>query len=479
MDIFISAFFILFLMVIFLVFFLWTKLQMISILKNNISHLNQTIEELDHQAKLIVKSDMELKLYQNEVDDKLNKLTLLKNLILSSVHILDREELFAQINEKIINDIGFRKGLILSLKNDQIKFNAGFNPAEIAAVKNFILHWKEALASNILLTEDSEICKDLASDLGSHYFLMSPLSARENIHAVFIVSDFIFSTDIRAGEKEIFSIICMYLGQCLDNVQLFEDMYQAKDELEKKIKERTNELVKSLREIEVISKTKSDFISSVSHELRTPLTSVKGFSSLLIAEKFGQLPPEAKKRLEKIDSNVNKLVDMVNILLDISRIESGKTEVKIAPGDIIKLINEVGDLLSPQMQAKNISFKIEAPGILNVYMDKNLIERVFINLINNSLKFTPQNGKIIVQCAIKENKALISVADTGCGIPKDDLEKVFQEFYRTRVTEGIQGTGLGLSLVKKIIDTHKEKIWVTSELEKGTTFYFTLRLGEN
>jgi signal transduction histidine kinase len=287
-------------------------------------------------------------------------------------------------------------------------------------------------------------------------------------------------TDVRRAEKEIFSIICMYLGQCLDNIQLFEEIYNAKDELEKKVKERTNELVKSLREIEAISRAKSDFISNVSHELRTPLTSVKGFSSLLVAEKFGKLPEEAKKRLETIDENVDKLVNMVNTLLDIARIESGKTEVKIAPADIAKSIRDSGEFLSPQMQTKAIKLVLDIPDTLLVYMDKNLIDQVFINLIGNAVKFTPNEGQITISAKVNGNQAIIAVSDTGYGIEKENLEKIFQEFFRVDNTINVQakGTGLGLSLVKRIIEIHKEKIWAESETGKGSTFYFTLKLAK-
>lgn len=463
--------------VVLLSFFLLDKLQVISILKKNINHLAQSVGELQQQTKLIVKNDMELKLYQEEVEDKLNKLTLLRNLILSSVYILDKEKLFSQINEKTINDLGFKKGLILNFDDLKIETNIGFQSQEIEVIRHFLTANKKALISTPMLSGDLEICKNLSSQFQN--FLIASVNGRENIHAIFILSTLFSPIVIRRAEKEIFSIICIYLGQCLDNIKLFEDLYLAKDELEKKIKGRTNELIKSLREVEVVSKAKTDFISSVSHELRTPLTSIKGFSSLLVEEKFGKLPLEAKKRLQKVDENVDKLVDMVNILLDISRIESGKTEIKIALSDVVKLIKDVGDFLSPQMQTKEIRFNVDTPENLNVYMDRNLIERVFINLINNSLKFTPPGGAITIKCNIQNSQAIIAVSDTGCGITKEDLEKVFQEFYRTQTTQKIQGSGLGLSLVKRIIDTHKEKIWVESEPGKETTFYFTLRLGEH
>jgi len=171
-------------------------------------------------------------------------------------------------------------------------------------------------------------------------------------------------------------------------------------------------------------------------------------------------------------------MSIVNTLLDISRIESGKMEVKIAPFEITKLIKDVTDFLSPQIQAKKLSLSFNFPQNLTAYLDKNLIERVLINLINNAIKFTPNDGKITLKCIQKDKQAIISVSDTGCGMKASDLEKIFQEFFRAShpSTTQIEGSGLGLSLVKKIIDTHKEKIWVESTLGQGTTFSFTLRI---
>ncbi|MFA5008276.1 MAG: ATP-binding protein [Candidatus Omnitrophota bacterium] len=465
--------------VVFLVIYIINKLQFINILKKNIEYLNKTIRELDYQAKLIIKGDMELKLYQEEVEDKLNKLTLLKNLIISSLHILDKENLFSQIDDKTINDLGFKKGLILAMEGE-VKLNAGFESGEVDIIKDFVKYKKNFIQAMPLISADTEVGSELITALQTKDFLIAPIKAREKIYAVFILAELVIPTDVRRAEKEIFSIICMYLGQCLDNIQLFEEIYNAKDELEKKVKERTNELVKSLRDIEAISKAKSDFISNVSHELRTPLTSVKGFSSLLVAEKFGKLPEEAKKRLETIDDNVDKLVNMVNTLLDIARIESGKTEVKIAPADIAKSIRDAGEFLSPQMQAKGIKLVLDIPAALSVYMDKNLIDQVFINLIGNAIKFTPSGGQIKLCAKAAGSQAVITVADTGYGIEKENLENIFQEFFRVDNTINTQakGTGLGLSLVKRIIEMHKEKIWVESEIGKGSTFYFTLKLAK-
>ena len=464
-----------------LILYTMSKLQTISSLRVKINHLDKIIKDLDQQAKLIIKGDMELKLYQQEIEDKLNKLTLIKNLIISSIHILDKEKLFPQINEKILNELGFRKGAILDFPDLETKVTIDFGEGEIAAIKNAFKHKRELLKEIQLLSPEAALYKQLLYELQTSKIIAAPIKARDRIYAIFIASDPTVATDIKKSDEETVLIICMYLSQCLDNINLFESLHHNRDDLEKKIKERTNELVRSLRAIEEISKAKSGFISSVSHELRTPLTSVKGFSSLLVDEKFGKLPEEAKNRLMKIDENVNKIMAIVNTLLDISRIESGKMEIKIAPFEIAKIIKDVIDFLAPQIQAKEIDLKLDIPEKLNVYMDKNLIERVLINLVDNAIKFTPRGGKIEVSCKKENNLATICVSDAGCGIKKDDLKKLFEEFFRAEVPAGSEakGSGLGLSLVKRIIDTHKERIWVESEVGKGTSFYFTLRTTEN
>lgn len=478
LDPLVTLIFIFFGIIVFLIFYIIGKLQNVSTLKKDLSRANRTILNLDQQAKLIIKSDMELKLSQQEIGSELTKLTLIKNLLLSSIHTLDKETIFSSINKEIITALGFKKGLIIDFHDDKEKVNIGFDAPDTELFKGVFRHKKELLKDVQILRSSSEIYKDLFPTAGTKDILIAPIKARESVYAVFIVSDLNLHAEIKKSEEEAFLIVCMYLSQCLNNIQLFEDLYHTKDNLEKKIKERTNELVKSLRAIEVISKTKSNFISSVSHELRTPLTSVKGFSSLLVGEKFGKLPEEAKERLLKIDGNVNKLMAIVNTLLDISRIESGKMEIKIAPFEITKLIRDVADFLAPQAQAKKIELSFELSESLNAYLDKNLIERVLINLLNNAIKFTPSGGKITLRCIRKDKQVVISVSDTGYGMKEEDLEKIFQEFFRasnSAITQ-IEGSGLGLSLVKRIIDTHKEKIWVESKLGKGTTFSFTLRI---
>lgn len=455
--------------------------QKLLFFKQEVEHLKSSIKNLDHQAKLIIKNDIELKLYQEAVNDKLRKLSFLKNFISASLNILDREKLFSQINREVIRAMKFEKACIVTFQDLETIVNLDFTSQELTSLKQFIEKNRDIFATTPLISSNSGVAQELKEVLSAREFLISPIVSGAKIYAIFCLYKCSLPEGMSEAEEEVFSIICMYLGQCLDNIKLFEALYRTGEELEDKVKEKTLQLTKTLKEIEDVSKMKSEFISSVSHELRTPLTSIKGFSSLLVGEKFGKLPPQAKERLKKIDENVNKLVDMVNTLLDISRIEAKKIEVKIAPSDICKLIQDVVDFLMPQAENRGVSLVANTPPALMVLMDSNLIERVLVNLINNAIKFTPPEGKIEVKCVREGSKAKILVSDTGYGIPPEDLENIFREFYRVNDPKHrqIKGSGLGLSLVKRIIETHKEKIWVESEVNKGTTFYFTLEVAEN
>ncbi len=283
--------------------------------------------------------------------------------------------------------------------------------------------------------------------------------------------------DVTQGDTELISILADQIGQAVENARLFEQAYRAQQALEAKVQERTKQLSSALSDVQTISRNKSEFISAVSHELRTPLTSIKGYAALLIAGTIGEIPLKVKERLEKINKQSDNLVDLINNLLDISRIESGKTEMKLTPHLIYPIVENVHDLLVPQMKDKNILFvnKIPAnsPAVL---IDVGQIERVFINLINNAIKFTHDGGSIKLTALSESDKTTFSVSDTGIGISKENINQLFNEFYRieNEINQNVKGTGLGLALCKKIIEAHNGQIWVESQLGKGTTFFFTL-----
>lgn len=461
-------------------FYIVKKLQTISDLKKKNQLLNNSLERVDQEAKLILESDMDIRLCQLEVENV--KISAIRKLLFATSSLLDKEALFSQIDSNLIENLGFRNCLLLNFSDLSKLKQIGFQPQEVDLIKNVLLPKKQLFKEKRLLSsQKSETCKIISSKLKIKNILIAPVKSGNTVHCLFIVGKLTEAGVVTVSMKEALMIVCLHLAKCLDNINLFEQAYRTRDELENKIKIRTNELVLSLQKVEAVSKTKSDFISSVSHELRTPLTSVKGFSSLLASEKFGKLPEKAKDRLDKVVKNVDKLMDIVNTLLDISRIESGKIDMNIVPHNIVLTIKNIADFFEPQSQEKKIPISVDTPPQLFVFMDKDLIERVLTNLLNNALKFTPAEGKIKISCQSKGEKAIISITDTGYGISEENLNKIFQEFYRVKEIEkkAIKGSGLGLSLVKKIIEGHGEKIWAESKVGKGTTFFFTLTKKKN
>lgn len=228
----------------------------------------------------------------------------------------------------------------------------------------------------------------------------------------------------------------------------------------------------------VIDEMKSDFISLVSHELRTPLTSILGFSSYMLTGKMGQVADNQKTALESIHRQAKRLSAIISDFLDVSRIESGKIEMKKEPIQVLQIAGRVMEDLRPQANEKSI--RVEARSESNEPMialgDEQRVAQVLTNLVGNALKFTEREGAIDVVLSRQNGSVLCRVKDTGCGIPPDELDRVFDRFYQVEkvVTRKSGGTGLGLAIVKNIVEAHGGQIWIESELGQGTQVSFTL-----
>lgn len=219
---------------------------------------------------------------------------------------------------------------------------------------------------------------------------------------------------------------------------------------------------------------KEEFLHSITHDLRNPLTAIRGFIRLFQSGQTGPLNPMQMKMLETMDKASLRLTNMVNDILDLARLESNRLILHIEPSELNIIANRVMELFTPQTKTSNIKLAVKVTGDIPAYeIDPNLIERVFVNLVGNATKFTPDEGSISIHIREENDHIRCSVEDTGEGIPKDYLETVFDKF---RQVEGHfkGGAGLGLTICKRIVEAHKGKIWVESEIEKGSSFIFTL-----
>lgn len=237
------------------------------------------------------------------------------------------------------------------------------------------------------------------------------------------------------------------------------------------------ELIKARKDAEFASMAKSEFITNMSHELRTPLNSVIGFSDLLLSEAFGPLNSRQGKYVTNILKSGKHLLEIVNNLLDISRLETGDEELQYENVSLGPLMDEIRAVLYPLAANKNITLESRRDSLLqSVEADRTKLKQVLYNLLSNAIKFTPERGKISVNAKKKGNMAEISIKDTGIGIPEESLEKIFQPFVQadSSTSREYGGTGLGLHIVKSFVELHGGEIRVESEYGKGSTFTFTL-----
>lgn len=237
------------------------------------------------------------------------------------------------------------------------------------------------------------------------------------------------------------------------------------------------------REIE-LSRSKSEFITIAAHQLRTPLSGIKWTSEMLLNQELGQLNPQQLDGLKQINDNTGKLVELVDDLLDVSKIEEGKFGYVFEKADLIKIIEEV--VTAHQEMAKQYKVKIvfnkPSTNLPLILMDKDKISIVIQNLIENAIKYNVENGEVRINVELLKDKPFIqvSVEDTGIGISQKDLVKLFTKFFRSQDTlkKETSGSGLGLYISKNIIKRHGGEIWANSIEKRGSTFYFVLPTDE-
>ncbi len=233
---------------------------------------------------------------------------------------------------------------------------------------------------------------------------------------------------------------------------------------------------------EEANRTKSEFLATMSHELRTPLNSVIGYSDTLRSKIFGPLNERQLKYLTNISISGNHLLNLINDILDISRIESGDISLFIETVYIEDIFEDVKNIAIPLATSKNISLEFSAkPSDMSINVDKIKLKQILHNLVNNALKFTPENGHVKVEARKSRSLTEISVRDNGIGIPEDKLEIIFEPFKQidSSLSRKYSGTGLGLMIVKKFVEMHGGEIRVKSELTKGSTFTILLPVKRN
>jgi len=251
--------------------------------------------------------------------------------------------------------------------------------------------------------------------------------------------------------------------------EIIDDSRWAVEKANKGIRKLYKDLEQKNEELKKLDDLKDEFISTVSHELRTPLTTMKEFTAILSDEIPGKLTNDQKEYIGIVKDNIDRLSRLVEDLLDISKIADGKLKLKKTSVDINHLAQNVVSTLKPEADKAKITLKTSfAKASIDVNLDSDRVIQVFTNLLGNAIKFTPENGQVIVTIKDNETEIKCSVTDNGIGIAPENFNKLFGKFQQLEheAGPGHKGTGLGLAITKRIIELHNGTIWVESKLKK-------------
>jgi signal transduction histidine kinase/DNA-binding response OmpR family regulator/CHASE3 domain sensor protein len=238
--------------------------------------------------------------------------------------------------------------------------------------------------------------------------------------------------------------------------------------------EKQKELSFSNAELEKGSRLKSEFLSDMSHELRTPLNAVLGFSELLISDTYGKLNDAQRERIGDIAAAGRQLLTLVNDILDLSRIEAGRVELKLAPIDLRGPIEDALSLMAPIADVKKVRISADISESLRAVADPDRLRQIVVNFLSNAIKFSPADGVVSLTARARDEKVRIEVKDRGVGISREDAKKLFAPFSQLKAGKVAGGAGLGLSISRRLVELMSGEIGVESEVGKGATFYFTL-----
>ncbi|MGO8987535.1 MAG: ATP-binding protein [bacterium] len=257
-----------------------------------------------------------------------------------------------------------------------------------------------------------------------------------------------------------------------------------------RLRDFADQLEKANQELRRIDSMKSEFVSVASHELRTPLAAIKNAVQLVLKGTAGNINENQSKFLSMAERNINRLTNILNDLLNLSRIESGRIEMKFENIGLKGIIELTASSLKPHADGKSIKIDMEINEPLPpIYADPEKMEQILTNLIGNAIKFTPEGGRILIAAQFLPHdgksgygdRVTVSVKDTGIGIPSDHLDAIFEKFHQVEssLQRSVSGTGLGLAITKGLVEAHQGKIWVESELGKGSTFTFSLPISQD
>lgn len=377
----------------------------------------------------------------------------------------DRHKLFPEA----ITQVHFTDQIRKLLPQDFSKYYADVRTADtlaVRAVKEGIITKSDKLTDFISPPVPTPIVYTIQKLIRAHGFMAIPIYSENEIVGclIFLTQDSV--EDLNENDINMMKALADQTGIIYRNIELVRKIQEANTELEE-----ANEHLKQL------DKAKSEFVSIASHQLRTPMTGIRGYLSMMVSGDFGRIPKEIKQLLEKLLDASQKMIQLINLFLDVSKIESGNLQLSRGPHQIEEIINRAIEVLGKIAKDKKLklTFKKPAKPLPTMQIDDKVFD-VVSNLIDNAIKYT-EKGSITVTAEKIDGDIKVSVKDTGRGIPPDEAKNLFNKFVRGYGIAQVNpdGSGLGLYVARRLTEAHGGKIWVESEgTGKGSTFAFTI-----
>jgi predicted ATPase/signal transduction histidine kinase/tRNA A-37 threonylcarbamoyl transferase component Bud32 len=400
------------------------------------------------------------------------------------------ENLLDQLVRIILRSAGGQKGCLILHSNRGLVVEVEIEGEGdlVLQSKNTLLEQSNershAIVNYVARTQQSVVLDDAANEgrfITDPYvlakkpksILCAPLVYKGDLTGVVYLENNLATGAFTADRLEMVKLLCSQAAIALENARLY-------GQLEDRVAKRTRDLQKATIEAEQANRAKSEFLANMSHELRTPLNAIIGFSELLEDQIFGKLSDTQLKHVSHVLSGGRHLLQLINELLDLAKVESGKMELEVSGLDLKQLLDSSLFLIKEKADRHGTQLDLFFDPVLlhqRVHADETKLKQIMFNLLSNAIKFTPDGGKIRVEASKKDGFLILRVADTGVGLKPEDKERIFEVFEQVEASRlgKLGGTGLGLTLTRRLVELHGGKIWVDSEGPgKGSAFTFTL-----
>lgn len=406
------------------------------------------------------------------------------------VTIYDLDRLMGYLAETFSNTLEMKRVALVLANQAEYSLSAskGLSPQDESSFK---LDAKNAMIAFLKENKIPQFVELMDTEVEFRKFLKKinmqialPFVFKENLLGVCFLGGRDFEYHYKEEDIDILRALANQIAVAIQTALSFKEIQDLNTSLDQKVRKRTEELQNTLKELnesyqklQELDRAKMEFFANVSHELRTPLTLILAPMESIIKGKVGVSETAQKGLLEIMYHNALRLLKLINNLLDLAKLDAGRMELYLAKVDLNQFIKGIVASIEPMAEKKEIQLSCPLAGSLpETFVDRDKIEKVILNLVFNSLKFTEPGGKVEINCIQEDHQFKFCIEDTGIGIPQNYLPRIFERFSQadTSATRKYEGTGIGMALAKEFVELHQGKIWVESEVGKGTKVFFTL-----